>query len=75
MAKLSIESRISKAEKTAEFYDKKARKLWAQAKNGGKEQWYCFGWARDCFERAEQCRNAAKKLRKPANKNQRERDK
>lgn len=68
MAKLSIESRISKAEKTAEFLDKKTRKLWAQGKNGGPEQGYCFGWARDCFTKAEQCRESAEKLRKERRK-------
>ena len=68
MAKLSIESRISKAEKTAEFCEKKAKKLWAQGKNGGPEQGYCFGWAREQFAKAKHCRETAENLKRERDK-------
>ena len=68
MADLSLRSRISKAEKTAEFWEKKGRQNWAKAKNGGAESGYCYGWARTAFERAAKCREAAERYRNELDK-------
>ncbi|MGN1340870.1 MAG: hypothetical protein ACI4WS_11305 [Oscillospiraceae bacterium] len=61
MAKLSLNSQISKCSKTADFYDAKGRKFWAQAKNGGGGENYCY--AREAFGRAKYYRDKADKLR------------
>lgn len=68
MAQLSIKSRISKAEKTAEFWEKKGRQNWAKAKNGGAESGHCYNRARIAYERAAKCRAAAESYRNQQNK-------
>ncbi len=52
----SIEGKISRAEKTADFFEKKGNQFWAKAKNGGDEFYY--KQARDCYDRAKMCMNS-----------------
>ena len=56
-----IERIISRAEKTAEFYEKKGNKFWAKAKKEGIGSYYKI--ARDCYERAKECRKAIQKFK------------
>lgn len=56
-----IEAKISRAEKTADFFEKKGNQFWAKAKNGGGEFYY--KQARDCYDRAKGCRKTLQKLK------------
>ena len=57
----SVVGKINRAEKTADFFEKKGNQFWAIAKNGGDEFYY--KQARDCYDRAKECRKTLQKLK------------
>ena len=63
MAKLSNDSYISQQEKSADYYEKKAKKQWAKAKNGGTNEGYNYEYARNNFDKAKRARERAEEAR------------
>ena len=55
----TTESYIKRMTHTADTYEKKANRLWAQAKNGGPEEGYKYAQARDCYNRVKRYRASA----------------
>lgn len=55
----TTETCIKRMEHTADTYEKKANRLWAQAKNGGADAGYKYAQARECYDRVKRCRACA----------------
>jgi len=55
----TVDSYINQMNHTADTFEKKAKRLWAQAKNGGPAEGYKYKLSRDCFEKTKRYRASA----------------
>ena len=55
----TIDSYINQMNHTADTFEKKAKRLWAQAKNGGPAEGYKYARSRECFEKTKRYRASA----------------
>ena len=60
----TTESYIKRMEHSADTFEKKGNRLWAQAKNGGPEEAYKYSQARDCYDKAKRYRASASEAAK-----------
>lgn len=58
------DSYIKRMEHTADTYERKAKRYWAEAKNGSPEDGYKYNEARKCYDRVTSCREKAQNARK-----------
>ena len=60
----TVDSYIKQMNSSADTYEKRGAKLWAQAKNGGPADGYKYYQATDCYEKAKRYRESANKAEK-----------
>ena len=62
--KRTVDSYINQMIHTADYYEKKANKLWAMAKNGGSEEGFRYDQARKLYEKVKKYRTNAEQAAK-----------